>query len=112
MTNKYKVTDKNGKVHKRTSRDRVYTHAVVRHWDSYSYDLWNVVTPEEAAVMIASNAQLDLSYNPATRRLQRTMPAGSDASWCGRQDLANKQAGSDRKRNGVVDVEILLVTKS
>jgi hypothetical protein len=109
MSNKYKVTDKNGKVHKRTSRDRVYTHAVVRHWEAYSYALgWKPANAERAAEMLGRGHE-GFYYDPVAGDIFREVLAGSDASWCGRLDLAHKQAGADRKLAHVTDVEIIPV---
>jgi hypothetical protein len=60
---KYQVTDSRGQIHKRTS-DRTYTHAVVHH----------VPAPRpEDKIVWASEAY-------------------SKARWCGRADLARKEA--------------------
>jgi len=41
MAKSFEATDKSGKVHKRTSQNRVYTHAVIRTWsDGYAKASW------------------------------------------------------------------------
>ena len=63
MTTKYQVTDSKGQLHKRVTKDRTYTHAVVYH----------------------------IPAQPAGNGW-KARDAYSKASWCGRADLAHKEA--------------------
>ena len=76
MTTKYQVTDSRGQVHKRTTMNRTYTHAVVCHM------------PE-----------MPDRYHP-----DKPWPARSSASWCGRADLAEKEAARWRKHGYPVEI--------
>ena len=109
MKLKYQVTDKNGNVHKRVSSSgRVYTHAIVRHWDAYTYELgWKPANAERAAEMIGGHD--DLRYDATKGDIVRDVAAGSAATWAGRPDLAQKEAATARKRWHVSDVEIIPV---
>lgn len=60
---KYQVTDKNGRVHTRTTTHRIYSHCVVAH----------------------------LNPRPATKYFAAA-PAASFAEWAGRLDLAQNVA--------------------
>lgn len=82
MGYKHHVTDRNGKVHTRTSAERQYAYAVIRHWEAYT----------------------------SAHRADLVFPAGSSASWCGRRDLADKQAASFWKYAHTASVEILPCT--
>jgi hypothetical protein len=66
MTTTYTVTDRTGRVHKRKSKDRTYTHAVV------------FFHPAVPATETYSGRE-----------------AFSSASWCGSYELARKQARDD-----------------
>ena len=78
MATKYQVTDSRGQVHKRTTKDRAYTHAVVIHCG---------IVPAGA------------NY--------REVPAKSWAQWAGRADLAQKAASQASKFWGFEAVEII-----
>lgn len=71
---RYEVTDSRGQVHKRKS-PRVYTHAVVHH------------APARAAT---GNYRASEAY--------------SKAAWCGRADLANKEASVWSKHGWQVEI--------
>jgi len=84
---KYQVTDKNGKVHKRSTESRTYTHCIVRHWEAYSYQDGNGRTHQVAG-------------------------GSTSYGWAGRPDLAKKLAAAAWKREHTIDVEILEVKKA
>jgi hypothetical protein len=67
MAKKYEAIGKDGKVHKRTTKNRTYAFAVIMYWGGYSYT--NVNDGKLIEV-----------------------PAGSSASWSSRYDLAVKEA--------------------
>jgi hypothetical protein len=84
MPFKHLVYDKFGRAHTRTSADRQYGFAVVRHWDAYTYQ--------------------PFQGSPAVRDI----PAGATATWCSRADLAQAQARAARQLSRTADVEILV----
>ena len=89
---KYQVTGKNGKIYKRTTANRTYTHVIVRHWEAY-----NFTRPTWVNGSLAGNEVVHV-------------PAGSVAySWCGRPDLVPARVAEARKRSHTVDVEVIPV---
>ncbi len=78
MATKYTVTDSKGQLHKRTSKDRTYSHAVVTHY----------------AAIPASGDFLGC-------------PARSTCEWAGRLDLAQKVASRNKGTRYFEGVEII-----
>jgi len=78
MSTKYQVTDSRGQVHKRTTKERTYTHAVVIH----------------------------CGIIPANENW-REQPAKTIVQWAGRPDLARKAADQSKKYWGFEAVEII-----
>jgi len=75
MATKHMVIDKNGKVHKRVSQNRSYSHAVVIHFPTVP----------------ANGNYLE-------------WPAHTKTEWASRRELAKKVAGSYRSRGYEVEV--------
>jgi hypothetical protein len=74
MATKHTVTDSKGQTHKRVSQNRVYAFAVVYH------------------------------RSEQTGRDGRVWPAFSDAKWCSRRDLAEKEAAVWRRCGDEVEI--------
>jgi hypothetical protein len=84
MPYKHLVYDKFGKAHTRTSAERKYPFAVIRHWEAY-----------------------DFGSDGDPNFARREILAGASATWCSRADLAQAQARAARSRNHTSDVEII-----
>ena len=65
MTTRHEITDSKGKVHKRTSEGRVYSHAVVIHIPARDNGFGDRVWPAYTRVEWAS--RLDLAQKTAAR---------------------------------------------
>jgi hypothetical protein len=78
MRRRYQVTDRNGKVHKRSTEHRTYTHAIVIHF----------------------------AERPPSARWPKGWPAFSRAEWAGTRTLADNVARR-WTRQPSVEVEIL-----
>lgn len=81
MSTKHMVLDSKGQVHKRTSANRVYSHAVVTHWKT-----------------IPAKGE----YGP--------WPAHSKAEWSGKLELAQKVA-SAKRHEFIESVEIIAAVR-
>jgi hypothetical protein len=89
MATKYQVVDSQGQVHKRTTKDRTYTHSVVHHVKGHKKG--DVVPYGDGTTYIATRDTEDRSA----------------ANWCGNAGLAEKEANVWRKHGW--DVEIIAV---
>ena len=93
MPFKHTVTDSKGQTHTRTSANRQYPFAVVRHWEEYSWNLgWGKLDEKATAANLAIDPDRIFLKDG---ELWRRVPAGSAASWCSRFDLAQKEARKD-----------------
>ena len=103
MTTKYKVTDKNGVVYTRTTRNRVYTHAVIRHWNAYDYE-----RPDYTKVINKDGR--NIWPNDTVIYATQHVPAGSAAwAWVGRADLVQAQVNAAWKGSNTADVEVIAI---
>ena len=110
MPFKHEVTDSKGQKHTRTSADRQYPFAVVRHWDEHSYNLgWGKLDEKSTAANLAIDPDHIFLKDG---ELWRRSPAGSAASWCSRLDLAQKEARKYTAQNssGYAGSEIISCT--
>jgi len=79
MRIKFEAVDKNGKLHKRASVSRVYSHCVVIHFAAH----------------------------PPSRFWPKGVTAYSRAQWAGTRELAERKASHWRKEAHVLEVEVL-----
>lgn len=85
MANKFQVTDSKGQVHKRTSKDRTYTHAVVIHYAARP-------ATTETRTWTDGNGKTG-----TTTQEYRGRDAYSKAAWAGSYQLAVKSAAYESK---------------
>jgi hypothetical protein len=84
MSSKYQVADSKGQVHKRTTKDRTYTHCVVHHRPA-----------------IAASTVIDREGNPIDFE---AYDAITRANWCGSEELARKEASVWEKYGYAVEI--------
>jgi hypothetical protein len=106
MPYKHTVTDSKGQMHTRTSADRQYPFAVVRHWEEYSWNVgWGKLDEKATADNLARDPEHLFLVDG---EIHRRVPAGSSACWSGRRDLAEKEAR--KPYNGCFTTEIIPCT--